>query len=494
MFNTAAGIASAAFLSIQYSGLFWSQQIRPYAFGLFFCTGLLWIFSQLVFAKQRNKKQYLLLILFAVGAAYTHYFSGLFACPILLVLFWFEKNQIRHYAISIALIVVLFTPHFSVTLHQLQSAGLQWLGKPTPAFFIAHLYEIFNHSWLWFILIFIFILNGFFASLKYKIPIPQKQIIVAIILFLTPLFVGYFYSVTRSPVLQHSVLLFSMPPLMLIVGYFCSIIPMRIFHLQSMIVISSGILLIVYGRKHYSVVSKEAYSSAVRYMVKDTQSVFLVDAPKDIFEYYLEKYDPENKIHFEYLDFRNRAQFIQKISDFQNNKIYPRFLLSSGSDPAIIPLLEELFNSKKCSHLETSWIGAEIPFFHYKGHNLKYFIIERFNLEYRYKPIDMHLYSLHPEQNDVVVVKYLKNTSDSISGELQCNLRNGNTYIDWRSEKLRNDSGYLNELVILPLKLADIPSWKPDSKLTIKLESAYQRGVLNVSLVKGNPYLYGVPD
>src|SRR5690606_29926214 len=73
-----------------------------------------------------------------------------------------------------------------------------------------HIDFVFNRSkWLW---IPLFFLSGArWIRLLFKRQIPWKKLILLLLLGSVPFLVGFFYSRLVNPVLQHSVLLFSLP-------------------------------------------------------------------------------------------------------------------------------------------------------------------------------------------------------------------------------------------------------------------------------------------
>ena len=92
------------------------------------------------------------------------------------------------------------------------------LGKPTPEFFINHLKFIFDESrgMMWGI----FLVSCFSFVVFFKRP--DKFQLLAFLLWILPMAIGYYYSVTKNPVLQDSVLLFGFPFLLM---FLFSLIP-----------------------------------------------------------------------------------------------------------------------------------------------------------------------------------------------------------------------------------------------------------------------------
>jgi hypothetical protein len=214
-FGTGTAIAVAACVAFLQFPVMYSQLARPYAPGFFFCMMLTWYWSKWFFTNEKRKSDLILFVVAGFGAAYSHYFSLLFAGLIGLCGFFFlKKENWKPYFIAGISIVILFLPYAGIFLYQLGVGGVGgaggWLGKPTPSFFGDHLWFIFDESRPVIILAFAVSILGI-ALTRSRF---TKFHVLALFLFLAPLLIGYFYS-QKSPVLQNSVLLFSFPFLLM---------------------------------------------------------------------------------------------------------------------------------------------------------------------------------------------------------------------------------------------------------------------------------------
>lgn len=217
-FGAGTALAVAASLAFLQFPLMYSQLARPYAAGLFFT---MWAAAAASHFSQEEKAGWSRMFWFAVaaaGAAYSHYFSGLTVALLgVAMIFLAHKNNRVQFVIGAALAVALFFPHMNITRAHLAIGGIGgpggWLGPPTPAFFYEHLFIIFNSSrGLLFLLGLLFLF-----CLIFNKHIPGKRQIAMLLIWILPLAIGYAYSVYRNPLLQHSVLLFSMPFLLMFV-------------------------------------------------------------------------------------------------------------------------------------------------------------------------------------------------------------------------------------------------------------------------------------
>jgi len=196
----------------------YSQLARPYAPGLFFTMLAAYFVARFSEERKANWKHVAGFAIAGAGAAYSHYFS-LYTTLLLGVagLFLVTKENRKLYFVAALSAVVLFLPHITFTLSQFAIGGVGgpggWLGAPTNEFFGAHFFYIFNSS------LGLMIVLLFFSSvaLFFNFRRTGKRQIAMFFLWLIPMLTGYFYSVYVNPVLQHSVLLFSFPFLIMLI-------------------------------------------------------------------------------------------------------------------------------------------------------------------------------------------------------------------------------------------------------------------------------------
>ncbi len=217
-FGIGAALAVAGSLAFLQFTIMYSQLARPYAPGLFYTMLAAYFVSRF---SQEEKVKWAHIIGFGLagaGAAYSHYFSLL--TTLLLGIggiFLATKINRTNYFVACGAAVLLFIPHISFTISQMEIGGIGgpggWLGIPTPEFFKDHLFFVFNESRGLVILVFAVAIACFIFN---KRRLDKKQIIVCL-LWLFPMLIGYFYSVYKNPVLQNSTLLFSFPFLLMFI-------------------------------------------------------------------------------------------------------------------------------------------------------------------------------------------------------------------------------------------------------------------------------------
>lgn len=217
LFGAGNGLATAAALAFLQFPIMYSQLARPYAPGLFFTMLAAYFVARFSEEQKANWKHIAGFAIAGAGAAYSHYFS-LYTTLLLGVagLFLVTKENRKLYFVAAFSAVVLFLPHITFTLSQLSIGGVGgpggWLGAPTIEFFGAHFFYIFNSSLGLMIVVLFFAAVALFFNFRRT----GKRQIAMLLLWLIPMLTGYFYSVYVNPVLQHSVLLFSFPFLIML--------------------------------------------------------------------------------------------------------------------------------------------------------------------------------------------------------------------------------------------------------------------------------------
>lgn len=204
-------LVAAAMASLEFP-LLYSRIARPYALGMLFSTVTAYHWIR-VMRGSHGPWNLLMLAVSLALCAYTHYFCGMTAAVMALIgTLALKGDVLRGYLCALGGAVVLFLPHLSVTLHQLSMGGVPWVGIPQDDWPLEHLHHVMNRSWMVLAALTVVGLAGwvFFRPRR-----NWKQWLLPLLLFAIPLLVGFFYSRQVSPVLQHSVLLFSFPFLLM---------------------------------------------------------------------------------------------------------------------------------------------------------------------------------------------------------------------------------------------------------------------------------------
>jgi hypothetical protein len=344
-FNKSSGLFAAAFMAVSQYAIHYSLLARPYIAGLFFVLLFLIPWSKIVFHKDFSWKNIILFGAFAAGCAYIHQFAMLTAFLIAFSgLFFLRKQHITKYLIACVISIILYLPHLSILLHQISLQGVgEWLGKPTPAFVADYLKYLLHFSWI----TIGGILLAFLLSSSFKLTVLKAnitKIILALLLFVLPLLIGYVYSIKVNPVLQFSCLIFSFPFFLLL---FCSFMDEK-WNIRKSISIGVMVVTMIYGlvfiMEHYRITPRQwyklGYEKAIQYqqLKGEDQVACMIMTTHPFYDYY--------KNHFG-IDVHN---MIYKEDDCHGNDLQeqlihctPPYLVIAGVSDEDLALIQEYY-------------------------------------------------------------------------------------------------------------------------------------------------------
>ena len=208
-FSYPAALLATSTLVFSQFFLNYGQLARPYALGFMACMLVVYSISHFEAEKHKKRAQWGLVIGLILSFT-AHYFAAFTALLSLLLGFTQLKNKQskkRYFGLSL-LAAGFLTLHLPITLKHLKIGGLSWLPVAEDDFLFSFLLNAFNHQLIFLalplILGFMFL---FFKKPNFNI----KGSLILLILFITPYAVGHYYSLHYQPILQYSVLLFSLP-------------------------------------------------------------------------------------------------------------------------------------------------------------------------------------------------------------------------------------------------------------------------------------------
>lgn len=482
--NTQTAANTAILYALSYLPFAWSQQIRPYSFGMAATAALIMLWSQLITGKGQSRTFVGFGLLTAL-CALTHYFAGLLAALLWITGIVHNRQNIKSWLLTGLLSLLLTAPAWPVIFVQISHGGLDWLGRPDPGFLLRHMFLLFNRQWFLVILIGIALILTLYKAERLK---KLKSISLYLFLFLTPALLGYIWSVWQKPVLQDTVLLFSAPFFFLAVAVLFENLPVSAVWIAAGTMMSVGL----FESRHFSLGMKDGYKEMAEKIRKKDKSVGmyltqLADGPQDVLRYHLGPEPFEGNLIFMNTDSTRftPARFWNQIRPSMERPSSFALALNSGSHPLIVPLAEHW-----CGYElnRTSWIGAEFLSASDSSAPLQYKSIQPGE-----KGFDLPLKELGFSPNDVLVI-HLPDTALDPETELISVLRNGDRQIDWRSCRVGDFRGASDGTAFLAIKLADIPGAGKKSiwhiKTTLQGRGIQSRAEIRIS--KGNPYLYGV--
>lgn len=253
-FNKTTGLFVALTICFLEYTILYSQLARPYSFGLLFSLMAAYYWTRILFSEPRESRLFPAMgwALALAACMYTHYFSFLFAIVVGATgLFYLKKHNYLVYLLPAAVAVILFLPHLSISLEQFGRGGLStWLGKPGSGYFMEYLFYSFNNSILLCVVIAFIVLISIIINIKWIRS--NKFRWIALVWFIVPFLIGYFYSVYVNPVLQHSILIFSFPFLLIFLFSFFDLKKWKLNFIMLGVLAVVGVYSTVIEKKFYS--------------------------------------------------------------------------------------------------------------------------------------------------------------------------------------------------------------------------------------------------
>jgi hypothetical protein len=350
-FNYYAAVLVTATLAVSQFAILYSQIARPYSSGLFFVLLALQGWNGFVILQKNQKPKFTSLILFVFGtllSMYNHYFSFLMVAIVgISGLFMVSKLNRKMYIMCGLAAVILFLPHLKITISQFSVGGLGWLAAPESDYFKVYTKYIFNQSKWYFLFI---IIIALIAAIKLPYKMPENKLRwLALLWFLLPLFIAYFYSIYVSPVLQHSILIFSYP---FILFFIFSLTPNN----QKIVFVLVPLILIVgvfqvYAVNHFNgsnefarfkEIAKHIDDADQKYGSKNiTRAINVTDS--SYIGYYLSKLNNKNQFEFYHNSGREELAEVVKIINKANTPYFMYCWTNSTCPPEINSIIQHKY-------------------------------------------------------------------------------------------------------------------------------------------------------
>ena len=250
-FNPTVALLTTAFVATLQFPIMYSQIARPYVSGMFFSLLLVYYWTKFLFLTSHSNRMYLGMIFTATLCSYNHYFSLMFAGIVGVTgLFFVNKNERKKYLLAFGVVSLLFLPHIGIFIDQLRLGGLNWLSQPSLYFFVEHIQFIFHFNLAVYLLVFLILVTGIVKNNRL---IYSKYQYISLIWFMLPIAIGMGYSIFIKPVIQHSMLIFSFPFLILFVISFLPELS-RTWKLSFVIlIVLINTMTLMENRKHYDI-------------------------------------------------------------------------------------------------------------------------------------------------------------------------------------------------------------------------------------------------
>jgi len=508
-YNNTLGLISAGYLATLQYFVMYSQIARPYSSGLFFILLLIYLWNKIILSGENHWRNYVFYGLTTALCFYNHHFSALLAGIISITGIVLSDSKQRFKIIITGIfITLLYVPHLSILFAQLKLKGLsEWLNPPDISFISNYFSYVFQFSYLVaFTIISLLTLSIITFQKKHYF---SKITIVNFVWFTLPFTIGFLYSIYIAPVLQYSVLIFSMPFLF----------PLLLGGIKEQKLIIKWILVVgvltintyslVKERKHfelfYTSFYKKSKEDGVQLNPKTTN--YLIDGEnihKKILNHYLSKNAIKNKIIWadQFKDYSSFIQFLQS-----NKKDYFYYSAVFDADPNLIPLILDYYPEiifQKNYYSGTNYLfkksnikpnnSSYYEKFKHSINNISFSIDAEYSKNYVIK-----LSEIIPQPTNFIDISLEINELYTGNPNLVSVIQDGDSTIDWRGMNFNSQNNNLQNHKIkihLPIKMSDIPSNKKNLMFNTYVwkKKGEKLNILNynIQIRKGNPLIYGM--
>ncbi len=287
--NATVALVIVALLSTLQYTVMYGQIARPYSLGFFTCALLVDQWTRWLADGANARRALIGTSLAFVLCAYVHHFTLLFAGLVAATGFILASREQRTpYLLACGAAVLLYLPNVPIFLKQLSYGGVgQWLAAPDAHWLVDHVRWVLHYDVvLGALMATLVLLSLGFRVLRGTGAGPVGHF--ALFWGLTPLVIGFAYSILVDPVLQHSVLIFSFPFLLLAI---LSGLPewgrSRTMGICALLVLV-GVHGLVFERRHYALMYASKYTHMVEESVRTLDElghenvVVLLDAPDEV--------------------------------------------------------------------------------------------------------------------------------------------------------------------------------------------------------------------
>lgn len=500
--NRPIALLSSIFWSFLHFPIDMSIWVRPYEIALFFEL----LFFYFLFILPDKSRYYVIVLGVSLAlTGYMHYFALLTSIIGLFVFnTWDKKHDLKQSFIILGIAALIQIPAIGIwSQHFLNEKGLSWLGKPEFGFLFDHLYFIFNQSNLISLITLIVLGVSIYFHWKKKWENIRWELLA---IFFLAFEVVWGYSYWVKPIIQHHVLYFMLPFLLIFLSQFVFISSPKWFRI--MILCIFPIILfqsLILENRHYSNCKLDKYHSPLLQLFEiqsySTKTPILFDGPQDIFEYKSKQFPNLNLIKINTYDWE---QCHNLISGGSFDSLY--VVTNSGSNDRFLPYLNEVFNPIHIQRTQYGFYtfpGSQINLFSkkniYKKSSISKSIIIKSDSNYFIQLSELATKFNGIQKNDLIYIECM----DSMPGErhlvsaiLTPSFNKSLRQVDYRFTS--NNNRINDSIVVHSIKLSDIPNWNNESILRISYENrnsstSSHTFEIRIKMQKGNPFLYGIP-
>ncbi|MCA1753025.1 MAG: glycosyltransferase family 39 protein, partial [Flavobacteriales bacterium] len=230
------------------------------------CSAMAWYWYRCVFDERPKLGAHIWLAVLLSLSVYNHYFSGLLGILIWIsgLLFAGRLHKVYYFGSGI-LAFILFLPHLSVSLTQLEHKGVgSWLRPPAPDFLWEWFMSLINYSTAALVLVAALIAWKTREFARNKQDGGSRLALLFLTWFAVSYAIGHAYSLMVDPLLHHGALLFASPFFCLGLAYFLAPRPPILAKAAAYGIAAILTFSLVWQRKHYEVFEQQPYDKVAK--------------------------------------------------------------------------------------------------------------------------------------------------------------------------------------------------------------------------------------
>lgn len=317
LYGPREGLIAAAFMTVMWNPIFFSQEARAYSMLLLLATVTMYFWISLLddLVKQRQPARYVTIsyIFTAIICCYLHYF-GLYLVALqglAAVLLTFRKRRHLIYVLLIYLPVMLaYLPWLPMMLMHLHIKGF-WIERPSITTAIHNLLYMFSESWSPLVVVPLMILfavpfaRGLLGSSRDEPRISFFSGDLLLLLWLTvPLAIVYAKSLLSTSVVTSRNLIILVPAVYILLARSITQLPIKARH-QTLIACAFAafcLVHLVFNMGYYSTPQKEQFREAVAYIAdhddeyRNSLIIGFAHHGDAYFNYYFKRLDSPRRI------------------------------------------------------------------------------------------------------------------------------------------------------------------------------------------------------
>lgn len=311
-FSKNAGLIGAAFTAVNFFNLYYSQEVRPYIL-LFLASALSYAFF-IKLLREQSRRHVIYYSLWSVLLIYSHYFGLIMLmCQAIFLAYYLvmEKDTprlslVKHFSLSGLIIAVLYSPWIPTVLRMMGRKNHWIKNPPEPDFFIRYFQQFLGsepYLVVVFLALFILLILRFMGvNGRDESPDPRLNLALPVLFSWAffSLFIPYYRSVTKVPMLVPHYAIGTLPALLIMAAISLALFRQKTFKillLTSIMLMSA--LNIFEHKSYYRTPVKAQWREAAKLAIEDVngkEGIYVISRAARKYQFYFDSMAGDKKI------------------------------------------------------------------------------------------------------------------------------------------------------------------------------------------------------